>query len=114
MARRRDEWSPFTNLNPRDMDGRIGLILLVFSLATLLAIVLMLATPISNSIRAAQQGRSAASSASDDEQANCKEEGRAYYRAIGSYPTWSTGEHADDKIEEMCSRNSLMFHDINL
>lgn len=46
--------------------------------------------------------------------ATCHREAVAYYQAIGSYPTLSTGKPAEDLIAEKCAFNPTMFHDMPL
>lgn len=42
----------------------------------------------------------------------CQSEGRRYYRAIGSYPTLSDGDRAEDLIRDHCRANPEMFADM--
>lgn len=48
------------------------------------------------------------------DKSTCFNEGVAYYKAIGSYPTLSTGKPADDLIIEKCGFNPDMFKDMPL
>ena len=70
---------------------------------------------------AAEAQTSANTSAADKEETSaqnpmnkCFEEGVAYYKAIESYPTLSTGKSADDLIIEKCGFNPEMFKDMPL
>lgn len=61
-----------------------------------------------------QPETSAPSKDASSELATCHREAVAYYEAIGSYPTLSTGKPAEDLIAEKCAFNPTMFHDMPL